>query len=160
MNRKPKHVRLSLFSVFLLALFAAEGFTQNIKLPENVLPDTVLKALLNEISGQLPFNNEVLMGGIERIRSKEEFDGFFKEAEILAAKLKEYGLDEVRVESLGKTEKGGGWWAGVDAELWIKSPEERRISRLSECPALMTRNCDNGEWEGEAILLDRGMPRK
>ena len=152
--------RLFVF-IFLSVLIAAAGYAQKgAKLPENILPDDVLKALLNEISGQLPFNNEVLMGGIERVRGKEEFDGIFKEAEILAAKLKEYGLDEVRVESLGKENTKRSWRSGVEAELWIKSPEEKRISRLSESPALMTRNCDDGEWEGEAVLLDRRDARK
>ena len=155
MKRKMRHILRNFCLLLAVALFCANGFAQGFKAPENILPDDVLKALLNEISGQLPFNNEVLMGGIERVRGKEEFDGFFKEAEILAAKLKEYGLDEVRLETLGREDASrGGWWAGVDAELWIKDPE-KRISRLSECPALMTRGCDDGEWEGEAVLLDR-----
>jgi hypothetical protein len=43
----------------------------------------------------------------------------------------------------------------VDAELWMMEPQKKRLSRLSEHPALMARNCDSGEWQGEAVYLDR-----
>ena len=159
MNKIRKSMRFCLIIGFLVVVLSMNGLSQ-FKAPEIIISQETLNAILNEISGQLPFNNEVLMAGIERIRTPEEFTGYFKEAEILAARLKEYGLDEVRLESLGKDDKSrGGWWVGRDAELWIKSPVEKRISRLSECPALMTRGCDDGEWEGELVLLDRRQAR-
>ena len=34
----------------------------------------------------------------------------------------------------------------MDAELWMKEPEEKRLNRLVEHPALMARGCDTGEF--------------
>ena len=140
-------------AIFLLGLvfFAA---AQDVKAPETPLTPDLLKALLGEISGQIAFDNEVALAGRVRQRTPQEFDGHFYEAEYLAPLLKDYGLDEVRLETVGRNPERK-WWVGLEAELWIKSPEERRLSRLSESPALMTRGCDPGEWEGEAVYVDR-----
>jgi hypothetical protein len=142
--------------IVLVALVAADASPQAFKTPETVLTDEILKALINEVSGQLAFNNEVATAGTVRLRTKEEFDGYLYEAAFLAAKLKEYGLDDVVLESLNKGEaRPGGWWVGQEAELWMKAPDEKRLSRLEEHPALMTRGCDSGEWEGDLVYLDR-----
>ncbi len=138
----------------LLLVLATGGHAQRFEAPETVLTDALLKALLNEVSGQLAFNNEVATAGFVRLRTKAEFDGYLYEAEYLAGKLKEYGVDDVVLESLNK-EDSRSWWVGQEAELWIKAPEEKRLSRLEEHPALMTRGCDSGEWEGEVVFLDR-----
>ena len=34
-------------------------------------------------------------------------------------------------------------------------PEEKRLSRLEEHPALMSRNCDEGDWEGEVVFIEK-----
>ncbi|MDD8026637.1 MAG: M28 family peptidase [Acidobacteriota bacterium] len=154
MNHPAKRfqlLRLSFLAVLGLTLGAA---AQPVKAPATALPQDLLKAVLNEISGQIPFANEAALAGYVRQRTPQEFEGHFYEAEYLAARLKEYGLDEVRLETIGRN-PSRTWWVGQDAELWIKSPEERRLSRQAESPALMTRGCDPGEWEGEAVYLDR-----
>ena len=126
------------------------------KPPRTILPEAAIKSILNEISGQLAFNNEAMLAGYNHIRGEEEFKNFFYEGEYLARKLKEYGVDEVRLEDLAeKMPERKEWWARVDAELWMKEPEEKRLSRLVEHPALMARGCDTGEWEGEAVYVDR-----
>ncbi len=151
-RKTAKTLILTVLAAALMIPAAAQSF----KPPATVLPDALIQAILGEISGQLPFDNEVVMAGRERIRTKAEFDGFFEEASYLAAKLKEYGLDQVELETLGRDDKSrGGWWVGLDAELWIKQPYEKRLSRLEENVALMTRGCDEGEWEGELVYLDR-----
>ena len=132
------------------------GSAQGPRLPETVLDAKTIQAILNEISGQLAFNNEIMMAGYERIRTPKEFETNFHEAEYLSAKLREYGLDEVRLEDLGQKDvKGGGWWSGLDAELWMVDPELRRLSTLAEHPALMARLCDAGEWQGELVFIDK-----
>ena len=154
MHQKKPWFRIAFVLPLLLAL-ATGGHAQKFEAPETVLTDSLLKALLNEVSGQLAFNNEVATAGFVRLRTQAEFDGLLHEAEYLSGKLKEYGVDDVVVESLNKDDKTRTWWVGQEAELWIKSPEERRLSRLEEHPALMTRGCDSGEWEGEVVFLDR-----
>jgi hypothetical protein len=134
-------------------LLTTRAFSQvQNSLPEIILPDSTIRVLLNELSGQLAYQNVALLAAVEPKRAEKEFQGVFWEAEFLEAKLREYGVDEVRLESLDR--KPSGYWAGLDAELWMVLPEEKRLSRLAEHPALMARGCDEGRWEGELLYLD------
>ncbi len=146
---------LVLFFCVLAIAFPAFAQQSNFKAPETVLTNEMIKAIIGEVSGKIPFDIEAALSWSGRVRTKAEFDGVFEEAAYIGNKLKEYGLDQVDVETLGREDSGrGGWWHGLDAELWMKSPEEKRLSRMSENYALMTRGCDEGEWEGELIYLD------
>ncbi len=117
-------------------IFAGALFSQEVsKIPETPLPAKILRAILNEVSGQLAFNNEVAMAGYEHIRTEEEFKGFFHEAEYLAKKLKDYGVDEVKLENLGKRS------------------QPRRLVGRSGCRAL------DGPAGRKAIEPARGTPR-
>ena len=133
-------------------LVAVPAISRKRDLPETILADSTIKILLNELSGQLAYQNVALLAAVEPRRAEKDFQGIFPEAEFLAGKLREYGVEEVRLESLNR--KPSGYWAGLDAELWMVSPEEKRLSRLAEHPALMARGCDEGRWEGELLYLD------
>ena len=164
MTKKTVNYFIYLCAALLLFLSVSGvvNSQQKYRAPETILPESVIKMLIDEISGQLALNNEIMMAGYNHIRPPEEFNTFFYESDYLAKKLKEYGLDEVRLEDVGKSyaEKGATWWARVDAELTMKEPEQKRLSRLAEHPALMARFSDSGEWEGEAVYLDaRDTPR-
>lgn len=151
---KKKIFKFVVVAIILNAAISGFVTARQSKTPETILPEKMIKIILNEVSGQLPFNNEVMMAGYNHIRPEEEWNSFFYEAQYLVKKLREYGLDEVKLEDLGKHEKGGTLWAREDAELWMIEPEEKRLSRLCEHPALMSRFCDEGEWQGEAVYID------
>jgi aminopeptidase YwaD len=155
MNTRARRLPCGLVLCLIVLGLAAGSAAQEFKAPETPLPADLIKAISNEISGQIAFDNEVALAGRVRRRTAPEFEGHFYEADYLAALLKEYGLDEVRLETIGRN-PNRTWWIGQEAELWLKSPEEKRLSRLDESPALMTRGCDSGEWEGEAVFLGRG----
>ena len=146
-----------------LLLFSPQAVSpqfRGIKLPETALPLDVLKTILNEVSGQLAFNNESVMAAHLPPRSEEEYTGFFFEAEFLAKKLKEYGLDDIRLESLDKGVDPRKWWACFEGELWTTKPESKLLSRLSEDPALVVRGTDTLDTEGELVFIDRRDVRK
>jgi len=158
MSKKNSKRLLTDLFLFLCLLIPGFAFPQGIIRTdvETILPEKMIKAVLNEISGQLAFNNEVILAGYNRIRTEEEFKNHFYESDYLAKKLREYKVDEVRLEDLGKyLPERKEWWVRVDAELWMIEPEKKRLSRLAEHPALMAYNCDEGEWEGEVVYLDR-----
>jgi hypothetical protein len=119
------------------------------KLPETALPLDVLKLILNEVSGQLAFNNEAALAAHMPPRAPEEYEAYFYEADYLAKKLREYGLDDIRLESLDKgLTPGRMWWACFEGELWMVKPERQLLGRLSEEPALVTRGSDTVDCEG------------
>jgi hypothetical protein len=131
-----------------------------VKLPETALPLETLKTILNEISGQIAFNNEAVMAAHLPPRAEEEYTGFFFEAEYLAKTLRSYGLDDIKIESLDKGVDPRKWWAGFEGELWMTGPERKLLSRLSEDPALVVRGSDTVEAEGELVFIDRRDVRK
>ena len=153
-KKNLQSLTIALFLSLLVSLFAFSQ--QEYKTPGTILPDEIIKIILNEVSGQLAFNNEVMLAGYNHIRTEEEFKTFFYESNYMVGKLKEYGVEEVKLEDLAEMmPERKGWWARVDAELWMVEPREQRLSRLSEHPALMARGCDTGEWQGETVYLDR-----
>ncbi len=153
-KKNLQSLSIALFLSWLVSLFAFSQ--QEYKPPETILPGEIIKIILNEVSGQLAFNNEVMLAGYHHIRTEEEFKTFFYESNNMAGKLKEYGLEDVRMEDLAEMmPERKEWWAGEEAELWMVEPREQRLSRLCEHPALMARGCDPGEWQGEAVYLDR-----
>ena len=147
----------------LIAILSGLALSQgrDFKAPEIILPVDIINLILNEVSGQQAYNNEAMMAGYNRIRTAEEFDGYFYEADYLAKKLREYGIDEVKIESLDKgVNPGQTWWAGLDAELWMVQPEKHLLSRLAEVPALIARGSDAVDCEGEVVYVDRRDVRK
>ena len=141
-------------AVLILALGlpapAQEGFRE----PETILPRETLRAVLDEVSGQMAYNAIVGMAGVNRIRTPEEMAGHFYEADYLLRKLKEYGVDVATIESLKYADRAT-WWIGHDARLSLVAPEKRLLARLEEQPALIIRGSDSVDVEGPLVFLDR-----
>ena len=138
--KRRKIIVIGLAVAFILSASGAAQFFK-VKLPATILSEEAIQAILNEVSGQIPFNNEIMMSGVNLLRTEEEFNSFFHEAKYLAQKLQEYGLDEVLLEDVAEQKGRGGWWIRESADLWMVEPELRRLSRLEENPALMARMC-------------------
>jgi aminopeptidase YwaD len=135
----------------LTPLSAQEMF----RAPETILAGKTLQAVLEEVSGQIAFNNEAMMAGYNRIRTPEEMtSGLMYEADYLKKVLEGYGLDTVTAESLTRPDRKT-WWVGHDAEFRMVSPEAKRLARLVEQPALLIRGSDTVDCEGELVYLDR-----
>ena len=57
------------------------------------LDQEVLTLLSNEISGQMAFNNEVLLAGAPWLRDRAELEGTFYESEKIHEIVKSYGIE-------------------------------------------------------------------
>lgn len=161
MSSRPRFfpALLSAAASLVLGLFSPAPAQEQFKAPATILPLETLRAVLDEVSGQLAYNSIVGMAGTNRIRTPEEMSGHFYEADYLARKLKAYGVDEVALESLqypGRTT----WWIGHDARLALVDPEKRLLARLEEQPALLIRGSDTVDVEGPLVFLDgRDLPK-
>lgn len=142
-------------AALLLSLLVPAPAQEMFRAPETILAETVLRAVLEEVSGQTAFNNEAVMAAFNRIRTPEEMTtGLMGEAEYLVKVLKGYGLDEVVAESLTRPDRST-WWVGHDAELRLVAPEAKRLARLADQPALLVRGSDTVDCEGPLVYLDR-----
>ncbi len=110
----------------LLAAFAAVLGAQN---KTTLLPDATLDAISGEASGAFAKHTVADLGRMHRVHGSP---GFHQAAEYIAGKAREYGLDDVHIESFpadGKTTDGTfrayyGWQAdsGVLTEVAPRRP--------------------------------------
>jgi hypothetical protein len=124
-------------------------------LPKTVLQQDTLSLLRDEISGQRALNLATMLAGYPRIRTAEEFEGPLYEAGYLRDYLIKSGLEDVRVESLEKGDKTKNWWIPTEGELSLVQPEQRRLARLEDDPALVTRGSDDADVTAPLIYLDQ-----
>jgi aminopeptidase YwaD len=152
MKRIPPAVALVLFAAGLapVALIVAQDTP-----PRPALnPPEILRAIVNEASGETALQNEILLAGVNRNRKPEEYQqGYFESAFVLE-KLREYGLDESFTVDLpvdGKTT-----WDAESAELWIVEPGLRKIADLKDVPACLCSGSMTTDTTAELVYVGPG----
>lgn len=127
---------LKRMALYLVAAVAVSGVSGQVVLPagpDTVLPLPVLRYIISEVSGELAFQNEVLLGGAYRNRLPQEYGSGYFETDFLLKKLKEYGIEDAEIIDLPtRSEKT---WDAESAELWVTQPELHKLADLKEVPA-------------------------
>jgi hypothetical protein len=109
--------------------------SQERKLPDTPLSQEILNILANEISGQIIFNNEVILCGAPWIRDKEEFStGTLYEAREIIKIAKKYGINTIKLEKSKRDRKIQYPFMG---EFWVTKPNLKLIARLDADAALI-----------------------
>lgn len=117
-------------------------------------PPDLLRAIVNEASGELAMQNEIHLTGVNRNRKPEEYRKGYFEAAFILDKLREYGIDESTIVDLavdGKTT-----WDAESAELWIVEPELRKIADLKEVPASLCSGSASADTTAELVYVGPG----
>lgn len=127
---------------------------------ESIFSEDVLRAINNEISGELAQDYIRYIGHYQRLQPSK---GYALSAEWVAGKAKELGFSDVRIEKYpadGKryyymTQSEQAW--DVDyADLWILEPEEEKLTSYEEIAtslAITSRTCN---VKGELVYVGRG----
>ena len=141
MKRPAIILMIAMLAAGLLPTRAQDGPSRTLLTPD------VLRAIVNEASGELALQNEIYLAGVNRNRKAEEYQkGYFETAFILD-RLREYGIDDAAILDLpvgGKTT-----WDAEAAELWIVQPELRKIADLREVPACLCSGSAPGDTTAE-----------
>src|SRR4030042_1252586 len=125
--------RIALSLVVIIIFSAVSGQTTRPSGPETVLPTAVLQHIINEASGDLAFQNEVVLTAVNRNRLPQEYGSTYFETDFILKKLREYGLEDSEIIDLPtRSEKT---WDAESAELWVTKPELFKIADLREAPA-------------------------
>jgi aminopeptidase YwaD len=129
-----KRIPALLAAALILALLAPALSAQPAEgIPRTLLPLPLMRILVNEASGDLALQNEILLAGVNRNRKAEEYkDGYF-EPKFLIERLKEYGIPDCRIIDLPTRSPKS--WDAVRGELWITKPTLRKIADLKEIAA-------------------------
>ena len=145
--------RIALYLVAAAGISGASGQTTPPR-PETVLPTAVLRAVIEEVSGDLAFQNELLLGGVYRNRPPEEYTTRYFEIDFVLKKLKEYGIEDAEIIDLPtRSEKT---WDAESAELWITKPARYKLSDLREEPALLCSGSATTDVTAELVYVGPG----
>ena len=114
------------------------------------LPQAVLDLLANEISGQMIFNNEVLLSGAPWLRDPKEFTTTFSETQKIYDLARAYGIPTVTIERQASTRTVD---YPTEGEFWVVEPEKRLVARLGADAALVASGSSTADVTGELIYL-------
>ncbi len=148
---------LSLLLLFILAaaiLPAQFGRT----IPPTLLPHQVLLDIINEVSGDLALQNEILIAGVNRNRLPEEYANGYFEPPFLIEKLREYGITDARIIDLPTSSPKT--WDAVSAELWTVKPDLRKIADLKDVPACLCSGSSDADVTAELVYVGPGFQDK
>jgi aminopeptidase YwaD len=148
---------LSLLLLFILAVAVLPAqFGRTI--PPTLLPHQVLLDIINEASGDLALQNEILIAGVNRNRLPEEYANGYFEPPFLIEKLREYGITDARIIDLPTTSPTT--WDAVSAELWTVKPALRKIADLKEVPACLCSGSSDADVTAELVYVGPGFQDK
>ncbi|MFH1943879.1 MAG: M28 family peptidase [bacterium] len=126
------------------------GMSQDSDVLRTPLSQEVLDLLTNEISGQIIFNNEVILAGAPWIRAKSEFSDTFFESQRIFEMVKEYGIETVRLD---RYESDRTFEYAFEGEFWIVKPERRLVARLDADAALIARGSSSVDTTAELVYI-------
>ncbi|MBN1939152.1 MAG: M28 family peptidase [Candidatus Aminicenantes bacterium] len=136
----------------LAAPFASAQPAEGI--PPTLLPLEVLRHIINEASGDLALQNEILIAGVNRNRPPAEYSEGYFEPKFLIDRLKEYGITDCRIIDLPT--RSPLTWDAEAGELWIVKPTLRKIADLKEIAASLCSGSSTMDVTAELVYVGPG----
>jgi aminopeptidase YwaD len=146
-----KHVMFAvLFLLGLNLVFSQSDETA----PKTLLPLSLLREIVNEVSGDVALQNEIFLTGVNRNKLPAEYlQGHF-ETKFLLEKLREYGIKDSEIVELPREEEKA--WDAEMAELWIVKPEKRKIADLRDIAATLCEGSASSDLTAELVYVGPG----
>ncbi len=126
-----------------------------------LLTDKAIIKLINASSGDLTHDYVSRIALWDRNRMTQ---GYREAAEWVAQKAKEFGLEEVTIESFPS---GGGvryfgnrtepFWEATRGELWMKEPYVIKLTSYSELPLSLCKHSASAHLETELVDIGTGL---
>ncbi len=150
MHRRPFLAALVILALAGLAPSAAQDT------PARPAPSApaVLRAIINEASGEMPLQNEIHLTGVNRNRKADEYRTGYFESVFILEKLREYGLEDSATIDLPVD--GGTTWDAEAAELWTVEPELLKIADLDDLPACLCSGSATTDTTAELVYVGPG----
>ncbi len=116
----------------------------------SLLPHELVRAIINEVSGEVALQNEIMLAPFERIRSEEEFTTQFWETDYIMKKAREYGL-EVELHTFPADQPT---WRPLAGELWMVRPEKKKIADVKDVAAFLATGSQTVKTEAPLIHME------
>jgi len=144
-------------AVLILALaVSAPGFAQagRQRYLETILPLDLILDIANEASGDEAMHHMIALAGVNRNRRAEEYVRGYYETGYILNKLKEYGIADSEIIELPTRAKTT--WDAEAAELWMLTPEKKKITDLRDFPASLCSGSGSADMTAELIYVGSG----
>ena len=119
-----------------------------------LLPWDQLRAIINEASGDRALQAVLEMVPYPRMHTKAEYEGQFRESEVMARLAREYGFSNVEIEVF--PQGAGRMWQATVAELWITAPEQRKLYDFRDVAVSIAAGSENGDVTADLIDVGNG----
>lgn len=144
--------RTVIFATALLSLTASLILAQE-REDRTLLSWDHMRAIINEVSGERAMHHVLELVPYPRVRPLTEYQGHFRESEVMAAYAKEYGYSSVEIESFPTPQR---LWQPTQGELWMIEPEVRKLYDIFDVAVSLAANSEPGEVTAELVDVGAG----
>ena len=145
--RTKQLVPLALAALAIVAVSAQE------REDRTLLTQQQMTAIINEASGERAMHHILELVGYQRVRPPVEYEGTFRESEVMARFAREYGYSNVSIEKYGT----GTAWQPTQGELWMMTPKNVKLYDIFDIALSLATLNANTDVTGE--LVDVGLGR-
>jgi len=117
-----------------------------------LLSQEQMNAIINEASGERAMHHVLELVPYQFVRPPAEYQGHFRESEVVAKLAKEYGFTSVTIEDFPT----GQTFQPVAGELWVTSPRPEKIYDLHDIPESVASTNANADISGDLINVGQG----
>ncbi|MBI4427506.1 MAG: M28 family peptidase [Ignavibacteriales bacterium] len=112
-----------------------------------------MRAIINETSGERAMHHVLELVPYPRVRPLSEYQGTFRETDVMVKFAKEYGYSNVEVESFPSQQR---LWQPTQGELWMVEPELRKFYDIYDVAVSLAGNSESGETTAEVVDVGMG----
>jgi aminopeptidase YwaD len=138
----------------ILYLAFAAGMIGQEKEDRTLLSHDQMTAIINEVSGERAMHHVLELVPYQFVRPPSEYQGHFREAEVMAKFAREYGFSNVAIEDYPT----GQTYQPVVGELWTTTPKSMKIYDIHDIPESLASTNANGDISGELVNVGQGAP--
>jgi peptidase M28-like protein len=113
-------------------------------------------AIINEASGERAMHHVLELVPYQFVRPPSEYQGHFRESEVVARFAKEYGFSNVLIEDFPT----GQTWQPTAGELWVTAPSSMKLYDIHDIPESLASTNANADISGELISVGQGTPQE
>src|SRR3984957_14732619 len=117
-----------------------------------LLSQQQMTAIINEVSGERAMHHVLELVPYQFVRPPSEYQGHFRESEVMAKFAKEYGFSNVAIEDYPT----GQTYQPVVGELWTTTPKSVKIYDIHDIPESLASTNANGDISGELVNVGQG----
>src|SRR4051812_42219195 len=143
----------------LLAIAAPVCLSAQEREDRTLLPQDQMTAIINEVSGERAMHHILELVPYQRVRKPEEYNGHFRESNVMAQFAKDYGFENITIEQFADKNSDGTpamAWQPTQGELWMTSPKSTKLYDIQDMALSLATLNANGDVSGELVDIGAG----